>query len=165
VDTMSSQTTAVTGSLYFEDLSPGDTFLSTGRTVTEADVVNFAGLSGDFNQIHLDAEAAKESMYGQRVAYGILGLSVATGLLDRLGVFRESMAAMLEIESWRFVAPVFIGDTVRLRLTIEDTRLTSRGDRGIVRRRLELLNQRDEVVQSGIITVMVLCRPGRETSD
>lgn len=146
-------------SLYFEDLSPGDTFLSNGRTVTETDVVNFAGLSGDFNQIHLDAEAAKDSMYGQRVAYGLLGVSIATGLLDRLGIFRESMAAMLEIESWTFAAPVFIGDTVRLRLTIEETRLTSRGDRGIVRRRLELLNQRDEVVQSGIITVMALCRP------
>ncbi|MGP3536048.1 MaoC/PaaZ C-terminal domain-containing protein [Microbacterium sp. RD1] len=151
-------------SLFFEDLSPGDTFLSTGRTVTEADVVNFAGLSGDFNQIHLDAHAAQSSMYGQRVAYGVLGLSMATGLLDRIGVFRESMAAMLEIESWRFVSPVFIGDTVRLRLTIEDLRLTSRGDRGVVRRRLELLNQRDEVVQSGIITVMVLCRSAALTS-
>jgi acyl dehydratase len=156
---MSTDVTTASRSLYFEDLSPGDAFLSTGRTVTESDVVNFAGLSGDFNQIHLDAEAAKETMYGQRVAYGVLGLSIATGLLDRLGLFRESMAAMMEIESWRFVAPVFIGDTVRLRLTIEDTRLTSRGDRGVVRRHLELLNQRDEVVQTGVITVMVLCRP------
>lgn len=161
---MNTETTTVTRSLFFEDLSPGDTFLSTGRTVTEADVVNFAGLSGDFNQIHLDAEAAKSTMYGQRVAYGVLGLSIATGLLDRLGIFRESMAAMLEIESWRFVAPVFIGDTLRLRLTIEETRLTSRGDRGIVRRRLELLNQRDEVVQTGIITVMALCRPTADGS-
>lgn len=151
--------------LFFEDLAPGDVFTSTGRTITESDVVNFAGLSGDFNQIHLDAEAAKSSMYGQRVAYGMLGISVATGLLDRIGVFRESMAAMLEIESWKFVAPVFIGDTVHLRLTIESTRLTSRGDRGIVRRRLELLNQRDEVVQQGIITVMVLCRSAALVSD
>lgn len=147
-----------TRGLFFEDLSPGDVFTSTGRTITESDVVNFAGLSGDFNQIHLDAEAAKRSMYGQRVAYGMLGISVATGLLDRIGVFRESMAAMLEIESWKFVGPIFIGDTVRLRLIIESTRLTSRGDRGIVRRRLELVNQRDEVVQRGIITVMALCR-------
>src|SRR5690606_5129991 len=106
-----------------------------------------------------DAEAARSSMYGQRVAYGLLGISIATGLLDRIGIFRESMAAMLEIEAWKFRAPIFIGDTVRLRLTIEETRLTSRGDRGIVRRRLELLNLRDEIVQTGIITVMALCRP------
>lgn len=145
-------------SRFFEDLAPGDTFTSTGRTITESDVVNFAGLSGDFNQIHLDAEASKSSMYGQRVAYGMLGVSVATGLLDRIGLFRESMAAMLEIESWRFVAPIFIGDTIHLQLTIESTRLTSRGDRGVVRRRMELINQRGDVVQSGIITVMVLCR-------
>lgn len=145
-------------SLYFEDLEPGQTFVSTGRTITEADVVNFAGLSGDFNQIHLDAEAAKRTMYGQRVAYGVLGLSIATGLLDRIGLFRESMAAMLGIESWTFAHPIFIGDTVHLKLTIESTRLTSRGDRGVVRRRMELINQRDEVVQHGIVTVMVLCR-------
>src|SRR5690606_39241691 len=112
-------------SLYFEDLEPGQTFVSTGRTITEADVVNFAGLSGDFNQIHLDAEAAKRTMYGQRVAYGVLGLSIATGLLDRIGLFRESMAAMLGIESWTFAHPIFIGDTVHLKLTIESTRLTS----------------------------------------
>ncbi|GAA5146146.1 MaoC/PaaZ C-terminal domain-containing protein [Microbacterium pseudoresistens] len=143
---------------FFEDLAPGDTFTSSGRTITESDVVNFAGVSGDFNQIHLDVEASKNTMYGQRVAYGMLGASIATGLLDRLGVFRTSMAAMLEIESWKFVGPIFIGDTVHLRLTIESTRLTSRGDRGVVRRRMELINQRGEVVQDGIITVMVLCR-------
>ncbi|WP_286793156.1 MaoC/PaaZ C-terminal domain-containing protein [Microbacterium sp. UBA3394] len=144
--------------LFFEDINPGDAFVSTGRTITETDVVNFAGVSGDFNQIHLDAEAAKKSMYGQRVAYGMLGVSIATGLLDRLGLFRESMAAMLEIEDWKFQRPIFIGDTLHLRLVIESTRLVSRGDRGIVRRRLELINQRGEVVQCGIITVMVLCR-------
>lgn len=145
--------------LYFEDLQVGDVFVSAGRTVTEADVVHFAGLSGDFNPIHLDIEATRESRFGQRVAHGVLGLSMATGLLDRMGLFRRSMIAMLAINEWKFTAPVFIGDTLRLKMTIVSTRLTSRGDSGVVVRRMQLINQSDEVTQDGLITVMVACAP------
>ncbi|WP_345647000.1 MaoC/PaaZ C-terminal domain-containing protein [Streptomyces tremellae] len=144
--------------MFFEDLVEGQTFVSKGRTVTESDVVNFAGLSGDFNPIHLDRESTKDGMFGERVAHGVLGLSMATGLLDSLGLFKESMGAMLAIEDWRFTGPILINDTIHLELTIESTRLTSKGTSGVVRRRLKLVNQHGAVVQDGVITVLILCR-------
>jgi acyl dehydratase len=141
---------------YLEDLEAGQTFVSAARTITEADVVAFAGLSGDFNPIHTDAEFAMSSVYGQRVVYGLLGLSIATGLLDRLGVFSGSAIAMLGIDGWKFTAPVFIGDTVHLQLTILAVRpSSSKPDRGIVERKFELTNQRGETCQRGRIDVLV----------
>jgi acyl dehydratase len=145
-------------SLYFEDLVEGQVFISQGRTITESDVVNFAGLSGDFNPIHLDSVASAEGVFGQRVVYGVLGISIVTGLIDRLGLFRSSMGAMLQIDGWRFLRPSFIGDTVHIELTIEAKRLTKAGDRGVVDRRIKLLNQHGEIVQEGIITVLILSR-------
>ena len=145
---------------YLDDLSAGQRFVSAGRTITEADVVAFAGLSGDFNPIHTDAEFAGDTVYGQRVVYGLLGLSIATGLLDRLGVFSGSAIAMLGIQNWTFTAPVFIGDTVHLELTILGVRPSrSKADRGVVERQFELKNQRGEVVQTGRIDVLVRRRP------
>lgn len=144
--------------LYFDDLYEGQTFVSVGRTVTETDVVSFAGLSGDFNPIHLDAESAKLSIYGQRVAHGVLGTSIITGLIDSLGLFRRSMIAMLGIDEWKFLAPIFIGDTVHIELSIAHLRLTSKGDRGVVKRLIKLIKQDGTVVQQGFITVMVRSR-------
>ncbi len=143
---------------YLEDLCAGDTFVSAARTITESDVVAFAGLSGDFNPIHTDVEFAATTPYGQRVVYGLLGLSILTGLLDRTGLFSGSAIAMLGIRDWTFRGPLFIGDTVKFRLTIVDVRRTSSGDRGVVQRYFELLNQRDEVVQQGHIDIMVRAR-------
>jgi acyl dehydratase len=143
---------------YLEDLRVGDTFTGPARTITESDVTAFAGLSGDFNPIHTDVEFAKDTPYGQRVVYGLLGISMLTGLLDRTGLFSGSAIAMLGIRDWAFTAPMFIGDTIRFRLTITDVRRTSSGDRGVVKRHFELLNQRDEVVQQGHIDVMIRAR-------
>lgn len=148
-------------SLYFEDLREGQTFVSESRTVTETDVVGFAGLSGDFNRIHMDRVSSAKGMFGQRVAHGVLGIAMVTGLIDRLGLFRSSMGAMLGIEEWRFAGPIFIGDTVHIELSIESLRLTSRGDRGVVRRRIRLLNADGTLLQEGVITVLVLCRNPR----
>lgn len=145
---------------YLEDLTAGDTFEGPARTITESDVVGFAGLSGDFNPIHTDVEFARDTPYGQRVVYGLLGISMLTGLLDRTGLFSGSAIAMLGIRDWTFVGPMFIGDTIRFRLTIEGVRRTRSGDRGVVRRYFELLNQRDEIVQRGHIDVMVRARNG-----
>jgi len=147
---------------YLEDLTAGDVFTSAARTITESDVVAFAGLSGDFNPIHTDVEFAKETPYGQRVVYGLLGLSMLTGLLDRTGLFSGSAIAMLGIRDWTFTAPLFIGDTIRFRLTIVDVRRARSGDRGVVQRYFELMNQRDEVVQKGHIDILVRAR---ETAD
>jgi len=145
--------------LYFEDLESGQHWASVGRTVTETDVVAFAGLSGDFNPIHLDAESTKTGIFGQRVAQGLLGLSMATGFLDSLGLFKESMGAMLGIDEWKFLGPIFIGDTLHLELSIESLRLSSKGNAGVVKRRLKLVNQTGDVLQDGFITVLVLVRP------
>lgn len=145
---------------FLEDLRAGDVFTGPARTITEADVVGFAGLSGDFNPIHTDAEFARDTPYGQRVVYGLLGISIMTGLLDRTGLFSGSAIAMLGIRDWTFSGPLFIGDTIRFRLTITDVRRTSSGDRGIVKRYFELLNQRDEIVQHGYIDLMVRAREG-----
>jgi acyl dehydratase len=151
-------------SLYFEDLTVGQAWVSRARTVTEADVVNFAGLSGDFNPIHMDAEVTKSGIFGRRVAHGVLGLAMATGFLDDLGLFATTMAAMLSIDEWSFAAPIFIGDTIKLELSIDSLRPTSRGSAGVVRRRMRLMNQSDVIVQEGLITVLIHCRPSEDPS-
>jgi acyl dehydratase len=144
---------------YFEDFHPGQVFLSQARTITETDVVTFAGWSWDTNPVHTDAESARHGRFGERIAHGLLGLSVAMGLTSRLGIFESCSIALLGIDDWRFRRPLSIGDTVRCRVEIFDTRLTSTGDAGILSRRFALLNQRDEVVQEGEIGLMVSVRP------
>ena len=144
---------------YFEDFRPGQVFLSQARTLTEADVVSFAGWSWDTNPVHTDAESACHGRFGERIAHGVLGLSVALGLASRLGVFESCSIALLGIDGWRFRRPLLLGDTVRCRVEILDTRLTSKGDAGILRRRFTLLNQREEEVQDGEIGLMVALRP------
>ena len=150
-------------SYYFEDLEVGLVLQSQARTVTETDLVTFCMVSGDWNPIHSDEEFSKRSHYGQRVVHGLYGLSVVTGLMDRAGWFARSAVAMLGIQDWRFVAPLFVGDTVRCEMEISSLRMTSRGDRGAVGRTFRLLNQRGEVIQEGEIPVMVLSRGRTET--
>ena len=144
---------------HFEDFEPGQVFLSQARTLTETDVVTFAGWSWDTNPVHTDAESARDGRFGERIAHGVLGLSVAMGLVSRIGVFEACSIALLGIDDWRFRRPLRIGDTVRCRVEILDTRLTSRGDAGILRRRLALLDQHGEVLQDGEIGLMVGLRP------
>jgi acyl dehydratase len=144
---------------YYEDFRPGQVFLSQARTITEADVVTFAGWSWDTNPVHTDAEGARHGRFGERIAHGLLGLSVALGLASRLGVFESCSIALLGIDGWRFQRPLLLGDTVRVRVEILGTRLTSKGDAGILRRRLTLVDQDDETVQDGEIGLMVALRP------
>jgi acyl dehydratase len=144
---------------YFEDFHAGQVFTSQSRTITETDVVTFAGWSWDTNPVHTDAESAASGRFGGRIAHGVLGLSVALGLASRLGVFEACSVALLGIDDWRFRRPLVPGDTVRCRVEILDTRLTSSGETGILQRRFTLLNQRDEVVQDGEMGLMVHVRP------
>jgi acyl dehydratase len=144
---------------YFEDWAVGDQVTTPARTITETDIVQFAQLTGDWNPIHTDAEFAQASPYGERLAHGLLGLTFAIGLLDRTGVFSGSAIANLGIEEWRFTGPVKIGDTLHVVMTIADVRLTSDGKRGIVGRRFEVRNQRDEIVQAGRSPIMLRRRP------
>jgi acyl dehydratase len=145
---------------YFEDFQKGDRFVSPRRTIGISDISLFAGLSGDYNPIHTDAVFGEESQFGERIAHGLLGLSVLTGLMTRTGVFEAGTIALLGIEEWRFKAPVCDGDTVHVVIDIEDVRPTSDGQRGVLRRRVSLVNQRGEVCQEGVLPLLMKCRPG-----
>ena len=144
---------------HYEDFAAGQVFLSQARTITETDVVTFAGWSWDTNPVHTDAELARYGRFGERIAHGLLGLSVAMGLASRIGVFESCSVALLGIDDWRFRRPLRIGDTVRCRVEILGTRLTSRGDAGVLQRRFTLLDQHEEVVQDGEIPLLVSLRP------
>ncbi|MED1919251.1 MaoC/PaaZ C-terminal domain-containing protein [Bacillus thuringiensis] len=144
--------------LYFEDFEVGTCFTSPARTITEADVVNFAGLSGDYNALHVDAEYAKSTIYGERIAHGLLGLAVSSGLFTRTELNRRmapSLLALLGIQTWRFLGPLKIGDTIHLEVEIVEKEETSKSDRGIVFFKRKMLNQRGEVVQEGTTPMLI----------
>jgi acyl dehydratase len=145
--------------LHFEDVEVGFRFETAGRTVTEADLVAFAGVSGDFNPLHTDAVYAADSIYGQRIAHGALVLSLATGLRQRAGVFDGTLMGLLEIRGWRFRAPVLIGDTIRVASEVSELRPTSKPDRGIMVQRVEVIKQDGTVAAAGEL-VMLLRRRG-----
>lgn len=147
--------------LYFDDLLEGTTVLSPARTVTEADVVAFAGLSGDYNPLHVDAEAAARSTFGRRVAHGMLGASIASGLFTKTWLsiqLQESLVALLDLQ-WRFAAPIFIGDTIHLEATITTLRDTKDPARGIATLKRVVHNQGGTIVQSGTTQMLVRRRP------
>jgi acyl dehydratase len=142
---------------YFEEIELGETYESPGRTVTEADIVLFAGISGDFNPVHTDAEFMKTSIFGERIAHGLLGLSIQAGLLTRAMQPYATLAfAGLR---WKFKGPIKIGDTIRVRGTVIAKKETSKPDRGLVTLERTVVNQRDEVVQEGETDLMVERRP------
>ena len=146
---------------YFEDLEIGAAFDSPTRTVTEADVVNFACLSADFNRLHVDAEYAKGSAYGQRIAHGLLVLAVMSGLVTRMQLnphLEPSLMGLLDIQC-RFPKPTFIGDTLRVRVEAAAKNETSKPDRGVVAFHRHVLNQRGEVVVEGTWKLLVRRRP------
>jgi acyl dehydratase len=143
--------------LYFEDLEAGLEMASPGRTVTETDIVLFAGLSGDYNQLHTDAEYAKSTPFGQRIAHGLLGLSIASGLVSRLGVFEGTAIAFMGLE-WKFKAAVLIGDTISLAARVLRKREVRRLGGGIVIVGITLKNQRGETVQEGEWTALIKSR-------
>ncbi len=143
--------------LYFEEFNLGDTAVSAGRTLTEADIVNFAGLSGDFSQIHTNLEFARSSAFEQRVAHGLLGLSIASGLLAQLGIIEGTVMAFRDL-TWKFSRPIFIHDTITVRTTVAGLKPVPRMGCGAVTFDLEVINQDEAVVQSGQWMVLVASR-------
>jgi len=141
--------------LHFEDVEVGFGFETPSRTITEADLVAFAGISGDFNPLHTDRVFAAESIYGERIAHGALVLSLTTGLRQRVGLFDGTLMGLLEIRSWRFSAPVRIGDTIRVVCEVTELRETSKPDRGIMVQRIDVLNQDETVVAGGEFVMML----------
>ncbi len=131
---------------YIEDFEEGDEVVTPGRTITEADIVNFAGLSGDWDEIHTNAEFMEDSPFGERVAHGLLTLSVASGLSLRSN-FSPKIVAFLGIDNLRFLKPVFIGDTIRVESRVMEARPSeSREGVGVLETKDTVKNQNDEEV-------------------
>jgi acyl dehydratase len=138
---------------FFSDFELGHVYETGGRTITEADVVTFAGLSGDYNPLHTDQTFAEKTPFGQRVAHGMLSASISTGMAQTLGIFEGTTLALME-QTFRFKAPVFFGDTIRLRLTVSDKKPSSKGGKGVVTFTSEVVKQDDTVVVEGSWTVL-----------
>ena len=139
---------------YFDDFAVGDEALTAGRTITETDIVNFAGITGDWNEIHTNAELAAQGPFKQRIAHGALVFSIATGLSVRLGQTADTIIAFYGLDRLRFVKPTFIGDTIRVRQKVEGK--TERDEHsGIITMLNEVVNQRGEVAVSYIAKVLL----------
>ena len=145
--------------LYFDDLEVGQEFESLARTVTQADIVNFAGLSGDFNPIHIDHEFARTTPFHQPIAHGLLVLSMGSGL----GLMSPPMRtiAFLDIKEWHFRSVVFIGDTIHLITKVLEKEVRGRGRRGVITWQRQIINQSGKLVQEGITQTLV---EGRATA-
>jgi len=145
--------------MYLEDFEVGQDFTTAARTVTEADIVIFTGLSGDFNPLHIDEEYCRTTQHGTRIAQGLLGASIASGLVSQLGHLRGTALGFLGM-TWRYTGVIRADDTIRVRITVKEARASaSKPDRGVLVRQLDVLNQRDEVVQTGEWSVLMLTRP------
>ncbi len=143
---------------YFEEFEAGYHIVSPARTITEHDVVAFAGLSGDYNPLHTDCEFARETVFGERIAHGMLGLSVATGLAARLGFIDGTALAFLGLD-WKFKKPILLGDTIHAVVAVTDKKGMPSLGGGIVAFDVRLVNQRDEVVQRGSWNILVRATP------
>lgn len=139
--------------LYYEDLNVGDEHKSTGRTVTETDVVSFAGLSGDFNNMHIDEEFAKKTVFGTRVAHGLCVLSIASGLWFTMP--RLATVAFMGLEDWRFSGAVKFGDTIRIIRKLVEKREHKRPNMGFLIFEVNVHNQSDEIIQKGKWVILV----------
>jgi 3-hydroxybutyryl-CoA dehydratase len=145
--------------MWFEEFEVGQQIVTAGRTITESDIVTFAGLSGDYNQMHTDGEFAHSTPFGQRVAHGILVLSIASGLAMRTGVLEGTVIAFREINNWKFTSPVFIGDTIHVELNIIEIKPIPRVGGGAIAIELAVKNQRNEVTMKGTWTALVASEP------
>jgi len=143
-----------TRGLTFDEFEIGDCYKSQGRTVTEADVVTFAGLSGDFNPLHTNAEFGKATPFGERIAHGMLIMAMATGMANWTGIFEGTTLALME-QVIRYKGAVKFGDTVHLELEVLEKKPTSKPGRGVVRFAARVRNQRDEVVVDGEWTLLM----------
>jgi 3-hydroxybutyryl-CoA dehydratase len=150
--------------LWFEQFTEGLTMDSTGRTITEADIVHFAGISGDFNPMHIDADYAKSTQFGQRVAHGALIFSVATGIAFQMGFLLGTVMAFTGFEM-KLRAPVYIGETIKVGVTVAKTRAMAAAGGGLVTFDIKVTKQDGTVAQKGEWTVMVASQPKAESAE
>jgi acyl dehydratase len=140
--------------LTFDEFKVGDKFVSQGRTVTEADVVNFAGLSGDFNPLHTDASFAAGTPFGERIAHGMLIAAIATGMANWTGIFEGTTIALMQ-QLLQYKGAVKFGDTVHFEMTVAEKKPTSKDDRGVVIFDARMINQDGEIVLDGQWTLLM----------
>lgn len=149
---------AATRGRYFEDFELGESYTTPGRTVTEADIVAFATLTGDFNSIHTDAVYAAGSMFGERVAHGMLGASYAVGLAVRTGILEGTVLAFREIKEWKFIQPIHIGDTIHVEIQVAGTKAFPRLGGGMVTLNMNVVNQEAVSTMKGSLVVLIMSR-------
>jgi acyl dehydratase len=142
---------------YFEEFEIGQEIEGPGRTVTETDIVNFAALTGDWNQLHTDVEFARTQMFGERIAHGLLGLAIGVGQLVSLGAVEGTIIAFMGLE-WKFKAPVKIGDTIHAQVKVRQKKELKAAGGGIVVMEMRMLNQRGEMTQQGDLSMLVKAR-------
>jgi acyl dehydratase len=147
--------------MYWEEWEIGAEFESPARTVTEADIVMFAALSGDYNPLHVNEEYAKTTIFGTRIAHGPLVYAITAGLLFQLHLYDDTLIAFLGFENLKFTGPVKAGDTIHAKIKVLEKRETSRPDRGVMKRELKVFNQRGEVVQEAIQNFLLKRKPGQ----
>ena len=143
--------------LYLEDFEVGKEYFSPARTVTEADVTNFAGLSGDFNPLHTDEEFAKQNLFGTRIAHGALGFIISTGLSNQMGIYEGTTIAFMEC-TVKYPAPLKIGDTVHCVIVPTEVRHSSKPGKGILKQNLKLINQDGVTVMESDQVLMMKSR-------
>jgi 3-hydroxybutyryl-CoA dehydratase len=144
--------------LYFEEFEVGLELETRGRTITETDIVSFAGVSGDFNPMHTDAAYAAGTPFGQRVAHGLLGLSIASGLSYQMGFLEGTVLAFTGLD-WKFREPILIGDTIRVQVKITKLRAMQAAGGGFVTFEVKVVNQNKKVTQKGEWTILVASKP------
>lgn len=145
--------------MFFEEFEIGHRINTASRTVTETDIVLFAGLSGDFNQIHIDAEYSKTTPFGARVAHGLLGLSIASGLVVQTGFMEGTIMAFREVNEWKFIKPIFIGDTIHVETEVKEVKAIPRIGGGSIVIQLDVKNQTGDTVMKGSWTALIAGRP------
>jgi len=145
--------------LYFEEFSVGQKVTTEKRTVTEDDIMTFARVSGDDNRIHTDPQFSKTTIFGRQVAHGLLGLAIASGLAWQTGILDGTVIAFREVKEWKFIKPVFIGDSIYVELETIETKGLPRIGGGSVTITLEVKNQNDEVCHRGMWTVLMMSKP------
>jgi acyl dehydratase len=153
---------------YFEDCRIGDSLVTPGRTITETDIVNFAAFTGDWNRIHTDAEYAKASVFGERIAHGLLTVAVGLPLIFRpswYGLLPKSLIAIVGIDRVRFVEPVKIGDTIHVEGEVVAITEMPKQKRGLIEVKCRIKNQRKETVVTGRLKALAGCRPSDEMNN
>lgn len=151
-----------TTGLYFEEFPLGMKIITEGRTITDSDIVNFAGVSGDFNPLHTDEQYASQTPFGKRVAHGALVFAIATGLSYRMRFMEKTGIAFRSIDDWKFSAPVYVGDTIHCLLEVTALKEAKRLGGGLVTLAIKVINQADAVVQRGNLTVIIAMQPEQE---